>query len=63
MGAVDRNLFVKTISYHTIILTFPAELNFTAAFQAPFEVADCFKAIVLWKYINCFSFHISFFSF
>ena len=58
MGTVDRNLFIKTISYHAIILTFPSELNFAAAFQAPLEIADCFEAIVLRKYINCFSFHI-----
>lgn len=58
MGTVDRNLFIKTISYYAIILTFPTELNFAPAFQAPFEIADRFKAIVLRGHINCFSFHI-----
>lgn len=58
MSAVGCNLMIEAISHHAVALTLPAELNFAAAIQTPFEIADRFKTIVLGRHINCFSFHI-----
>ncbi len=58
MGAIDGDLIVYAVPDDSIILAFPAELNFATTFQAPFEITDCFKSIILRKHINCFSLHI-----
>ena len=58
MGAIDDDLIVLAVPDDSITLAFPAELDFATTFQAPFEITDCFKSIILRKHINCFSLHI-----
>jgi len=42
MSTIDDELLVSSVLNNSLILDFPAELNFTAAFQAPCKGVGCF---------------------
>ena len=58
--SINCNHIIDTIAHDTIMDTFPNKLHFTAPVHTVFEIADTYKAVLLWCIIwNNSVFHIT----